>query len=289
MLSVSFGEMFNMKKATLTKDIKNLMTANFIFSGFVVTLVIFFFDYKNNVSHAKELFSDWRLYVGICTEIIGVWLSRKNYETNGDNITAISFALFLSLVIVPIFSFFFTDICSFKNSASVKYHSIWEFFSFVFISLLLVIIFFIDKLKSKINNCFLLFSLPISLSTSMFFTSKMMQIYPGVLYYALIGFALLSFFFVAAIRSNEFNNYNKCHIKNTLIVSGVSILILPLNLIVIKILAVEFLILVKRVAQIINAVILDKIHKNNNSLCLKDKIVIGLICILGFSLYYLRG
>jgi hypothetical protein len=48
MLSVSFGEMFNMKKATLTKEIKNLMTANFIFSGFVITTIIFFADYQNN-------------------------------------------------------------------------------------------------------------------------------------------------------------------------------------------------------------------------------------------------
>ena len=38
------------------------------------------------------------IYVGILAEICGVWLSRKNYEVNGDNITAISFALFLSLI-----------------------------------------------------------------------------------------------------------------------------------------------------------------------------------------------
>lgn len=289
MLSVSFGEMFNMKKATLTKEIKNLMTANFIFSGFLITAIIFFADYQNNISQAKELFSDWRLYAGILAEIIGVWLSRKNYEVNGGNITAISFALFLSLVIVPIFSFLFTDIFAFKSSVSVKYHSVWEFIIFVVVSLILVIIFFIDKFKRKINNIGLLFSLPIVLSTSMFFTSKMMQVYPGVLYYGLIGFALLTFFFIAAIRSNELNNYNKSHIKDTLIVSGVSIVILPLNLIVIKLLAVEFLILFKRVGQIINAVILDKIYKNDNHLCLKDKIVIFLICLLGFSLYYLRG
>jgi hypothetical protein len=289
MLSVSFGEMFNMKKATLTKDIKNLMTANFIFSGFIVTCVIFFVDYQNNVSHAKELFGDWRLYVGILAEIIGVWLSRKNYEVNGGNMKAISFASFLSLVIVPIFAFLFTDIFSFKSSVAVNYKSVWEFLIFVFISLVLVIAFFIDKLKNKINNIALLFSLPIALSTSMFFTSKMMQVYPGVLYYGLIGFALITFFFIAALRSNELKNYNKSHIKDTLIVSGVSIIILPLNLIVIKLLAVEFLIVVKRVAQILNAVILDKIHKNNNPLCLKDKVVITLICLLGFCLYYFRG
>jgi uncharacterized membrane protein YdcZ (DUF606 family) len=289
MLSVSFGEMFNMKKATLTKEIKNLMTANFIFSGFVITTIIFFADYQNNVSQAKELFSDWRLYAGILAEIIGVWLSRKNYEVNGGNMTAISFALFLSLVIVPIFSFLFTDLFCFKSSVSIKYQTVWEFIAFVLVSLILVVTFFIDKLNSKINNVGLLFSLPIVLSTSMFFTSKMMQVYPGVLYYGLIGFALLSFFFIAAIRSNELSNYNKSHIKDTLIVSGVSVVILPLNLIVIKLLAVEFLILVKRVAQILNAVILDKIHKNNNPLCLKDKIVIILICLLGYSLYYFRG
>lgn len=289
MLSVSFGEMFNMKKATLTKDIKNLMTANFIFSGFFITTIIFFVDHQNNVSQAKELFSDWRLYVGIIAEIIGVWLSRKNYEVNGENMTAISFALFLSLVIVPIFSFLFTDLFSFKSSVSVKYQSVWEFVVFVVVSLILVITFFIDKLKSKINNVGLLFALPIVLSTSMFFTSKMMQVYPGVLYYGIIGFALLSFFFIAAIRTKELNNFNKSHLKDTLIVSGVSVIILPLNLIVIKLLAVEFLILVKRVAQIINAVILDKIYKNNNHLCLKDRIVIVLICMLGFSLYYFRG
>lgn len=289
MLSVSFGEMFNMKKATLNKDIKNLMTVNFLFSGFLITCVIFITDYKNNVYCAKELFSDWRLYIGIIAEIIGVSLSRKNYEVNGGNMTAISFALFLSLVIVPVFSFLFTDFFNFKQSVSVNYHSIWEFLSFVCTSLILVITFFIDKLKTKITNIKLLFSLPIVLSISMFFTSKMMQIYPGVLYYALIGFVLLIFFLIAAIKNNEIRNYNKTYIKDTLIVSGVSMIILPLNLIVIKLLAVEFLILVKRVAQIINAVILDKIHKNNNHLCLKDKIVILLICLLGFSLYYFRG
>ena len=289
MLSISFCEMFNMKKATLIKDIKNLMTANFILAGFITTVFIFFIDYQKNISNSSALFSDWRLYIGICAEIIGVWLTRKNYETNGDNITAISFALFLSLVIVPIFSFLFTDMFSFKNSISIKYQSVWEFLGFITLSLILVIAFFIDKLKNKINNIGLLLGLPIALSTSMFFSSKIMQIYPGVLYYGLVGFSLLMFFITIAIKNKEFNNYHRNNIKDSIKVSLVSVLIMPLNLIAIKLLAVEFVTLLKRVSQIINAIIFDKIYKNNNNLCLKDKIVVALICLLGFSLYYFRG
>jgi hypothetical protein len=289
MLSISFGEMFNLKRASLNKDVKNLMTAIFIFSGFVITAGIFVSNFNHNMLHAKELFHDWRLYIGIFAEICGVWLSRKNYEVNGNNITAISFALFLSLVLVPTFSYLFTDLFAFKNSISVKYHSSWEFIAFVSASLILVITFFIDKIKTKINSLFLLSLLPIILSTSMFFTSKMMQIYEGVLYYGIVGFSLCLFFLVMAIKNKEQHNLKREHLKDGLIISGVSVIILPMNLLVIKFLAVEFITLLKRVSQIINGIILDKIHKNDNKLKIKDKIVVVLICILGFSLYYFRG
>lgn len=289
MLSISFGEMFNLKKASLNQDVKNIMTFIFIFSGFVLTMFIFFWNFEKNLSDVNVLFSDWRLYLGITTEIFGVWLSRKNYEVNGNNITAINFSLFLSLIFVPILSFFFTDIFSFKNSVSINYHSFGEFIGFVLASLILVTVFFIDKIKTKINNLLLLFLLPLVLSISMFFTSKMMQIYEGVLYYAIIGFSLSTFFFILAIRKNEIKNFNKSHLKDCAIISAVSILILPMNVVIIKVLAVEFLTLLKRVCQIINGIILDKIHKNNNSLSVKDKVVVFLICLLGISLYYLRG
>lgn len=289
MLSISFGEMFNLKRASLNKDVKNLMTAIFILSGFIITVGIFVSDFSKNIEGAKELFCDWRLYVGILAEICGVWLSRKNYEVNGDNITAISFALFLSLVIVPVFSFLFTDMFSFKDSISINYQSTWEFIGFIIASLILVITFFVDKLKSKINNIFLLMMLPVTLSTSMFFTSKMMQIYEGVLYYGVIGFSLCIFFLIMGVKNNELKRFNKTHIKDSMIISGVSLVILPMNLFVIKFLAVEFLTLLKRVSQIINAIALDKIHKNNNPLSIKDSTVVVLICLLGFSLYYFRG
>lgn len=289
MLSISFGEMFNIRKASLNKDVKNLMTFVFVFSGFLITCSIFAYHFQKNILHAKELAHDWRLYAGIGAEMLGVWLSRKNYEVNGDNITAINFSLFLSLVIVPVFSFLFTDLFSFNNSISINYHSTWEFLGFVLASLVLVTIFFADKIKSKINNLFLLFLLPVSLSTSMFITSKMMQIYEGVLYYGIIGFALCIFFLSMGIKKREFKNLNKSHLKDTLIISSVSVVILPMNLFVIKLLAVEFITLIKRVCQVLNGIVLDKMHNNKNGLSVKDKIVVALICVLGISLYYFRG
>jgi len=117
----------------------------------------------------------------------------------------------------------------------------------------------------------------------------MMQIYEGVLYYGVIGFCLSTFFLILGIKSKEFQNINKSHMKDALMISGVSLIILPMNIAVIKILAVEFLTLIKRVTQIINAIIMDKVHNNSNGLVMKDKIIVGLICILGVSLYYLRG
>lgn len=256
LLTISYGEIFNFRKIGKNLDIKNFLTAIFVGSGFLITLCIIL------IQHALEnndlsILKDWRLYVGIIMEIFGVWISRKNYELNHSSITAINFSLFLSIILVPIFSFTLTDFFNFSAGINLKI-SINELIFFLIIYSILLVIYFIDKIKGHINNKLVLFIMPISLSCSMFWTTKMMQIYQGVVYYGIIGFCLLVFFLSAAIIHGEIKNLRKFHIKKILIVASISSVVLPLNIVAIKVLAVEFVSIFKRMSQLKVALWLER-------------------------------
>jgi hypothetical protein len=298
MFSIGFGCMFilaffetlNMKKIAMAQDVKNFMTLLMVLTGTLIAFSCYFiFEGKYTLDQNLLIFKDWRFYVAVSSEIIGIWLSRRNFEVNGNNITAINFALFFSLILVPILGYFGTSFFGFEDTLTVKYESKSEFFIFILIMTVLTILFFIDKLKGAINNIPLLLFLPVILSSSMFFTGKLMQAYDGFFAYGVIVSVLVIVFFVFTLRNGEFKRLKKEHIKlGTFIVLAWTIVV-PLNAIAIKILALEFVTLLKRISQIISGVIVDRIYGNHNNLHKKDKYIISLMVIFGFFLYFFRG
>lgn len=286
LLLISYGEIFNFRKISNHLEVKNLLTAIFVVGGFIVTCSVIIIQ-SVMLKNIFAVFLDWRLYLGMSLEIFGVWLTRKNYEVNSSSITSINFALFFSIILVPILSFYASVFFGFENSIKLKYKSEQEMLFFLLCFFVLMILYFYDKLKGHVNNIWLLFLMPISLSSSLFWTTKMMQIYEGVVYYASIGFALLMFFTLQALKNNELARFKKEHKKDALIILGVSSVILPLNILVVKFLAVEFLAIFKRISQVITALYLDSVengkrHLNN----IKDVVVITLLLITAVVIFF---
>lgn len=294
MLAISMGEMFNIKKITIDEKTKNIMTFIFIFSGFLSTLCIFlfqFFYYKqpNSIDSIHLILSDWRVYLAVFLEILGVLISRKNYQVNGEQITAISLSIFSSILIVPIIAFFMTDLFGFNKTIVLNYSSNTEFLIFISVIAISMLVFFFDKFNANttIKNKTIFILMPISLSFSMFFTSKIMQIYTGVLTYALIGFSLSLFFMIFALKQKE--SLMLIDIKMAKKISIISFLIIPMNVFLIKMLAVEIVTILKRVCQLIGGSIFDYVQNGRIIFSIKDRIVLSVIILISFSMMYFRG
>ena len=295
MFTFAFLESFNFKKISNHANIKNVLTFTLTFTGFLISLIIFLisinFDLTSPIlKENMKLFQDWRFWLIIFSEGFGIWLFRKNYEINGNNLTAINFALFLSLVLIPIYGFFLNDLLGFESTITVGYKSITEFFVFTGLILLCVILFFVDKLKDKINNPFILFLLPVIFSNNMFITSKLMQSYDAFFAYSFVVLGMATLFFILAIKAKEFKNVKKEHTKIISFLIFTWCIAIPANTLAVKFLAVEFVTLLKRVSQLISGLILDKMYNQHNTkFSNKDYFVIGFILFLGFGLYILRG
>jgi hypothetical protein len=293
MFSLAFFEASNMKRIAMNDEIKNLMLSTLALTGGIVSLSIYIaVKYINDNSHKIEddllILQDYKFYLALISEFLGIYLSRRNYSENGDNMSYINFALFSSLVIVPIYAYFLTGPLGFENTLSINYQSSYEFIYFVLSMALLMVIFFFDKIKNnKINNIKILLLLPLVLSNSMFLTGKLMQEYNGFLAYGLIVILLSIIFLSFVIKNKEYKKFKKEEHKKPLIYLIITwALVIPLNTIAIKLLAIELVTLLKRISQVISGVLLDYLYKNKNNLNNKDYMVILLIFIIGFKLQH---
>jgi hypothetical protein len=284
-------EVFNLKKITINNKSKNTLSALMLLSSFTVSILfyLFIFSKELNSSSNFKIFEDWRLYFTLITEILGFWLLRKNYEVNKSSITAINFALFLSLVIVPIYSFFGDSFFGFENTNRINYKSKEEFLIFILIVLFLSFMFFIDKFKGQINNYKILFILPIIMSNNLYFTTKLMQTYNSFFTYSVIAFFMMSFFIILAIKNKELKNIKNIDKKTALLIMGATSIAIPMNNIAVTLLAAEFFTLIKRICQVLSGLLFDKIYGNKNSFNKKDIVVVFLLTFSGFTLYLCRA
>jgi hypothetical protein len=287
--TLALFESLNIKKISINLKIKNFLTFVMSFTGFTICCVFYFLLEERTTNLDYSIFNDWRFYFALSSEILGIYLSRKNYEVNGNNITLINVSLFFSLVLVPLYAFFFNDFFNFQNAINIEYKSNTEFYLFIGAMTILTTLFMVDKIKGKVNNLPVLIMLPITLSNSMYVSGKLMQEYNGFLVYGLIVFFVSLFFLFLALKNKEISKIKKEDTKTILFIMAAWIIAIPANTFAVKILAIEFLTLLKRISQIIVGLIMDKIYKNNIQLKLKDKVILILIFVLGMTLYYLRG
>lgn len=296
LLVLAFSESLNMKKIAGANEVKNFMTLLIAVIGFSVSLIGFHIELSftgKTIDYFKEIniFSDWVLYAAVASQFIGILLARKNYDVNGNNMTSINFSLFLSLSIVPIFAFCFNDFLGFENTKIVNYVSNNEFLLFIITINILTIGYFYDKFKNsnhKINNIYWLIPYPFVLSSSIFFSTKLMQTHNAFFAYCCIVSFLIVLFLIKTIKNKEFKNLEKKHLKLGGFLTLSWCIAIPANTFAVKILAVEFITMLKRLCQILAGVVLDYFY-NKKAPNIKDVFIVLSLLSVGFILYYFRG
>lgn len=282
---LSMCEIFTLKHISKDLLVKNVQSvfAPFITVIFsIITITIFF---KNEINF--QLYNDYRFYIGASFEIISFSLIRKNFELNGENISAINMALFLSVPFVIIFSYYLSPIFSFNPlDIDLKYSSETDVWVFAGVSSLLLIFYFSNKLNSAsgIKNFYVLTIMPISMSFSMFIMVKLMQEYNSYLVFGSTSFFMGVAMLYLAIRSDEIKNYSwEKNGKDSIKISIVWLIAMNVNLLAIKILAVELVTLFKRIAQMIAGHIYDY-SSGKYIFSLRDASIV--VALSGVGYYY---
>jgi hypothetical protein len=281
----------NFKSIANLAPIKNIATAALILGSVVVALGLcsILVDQETLSRNLTNLSTDYKLYMCIVFEYLGLLSMRKNYAVNGNNVTAINFCMFFSLALVPIISYYGSDILGFGDTLKVNYESQTEFWMFTGSLTVLVFIYFADKLKGHINNWFYLLVTPLILSNTMFLSTKLMQAnnpYIVALLVSIPNLVISTFTFLA---KKEYQSLNKTHLKPLAKIFLGSTVVLPLSTIIVQLIAVEFITLLARIAQIVSGAMVDVMYGNRNTINNKDLIVILAMLAIGLTMYYLRG
>jgi hypothetical protein len=300
MLALSFSMLLIMSLVgslsfkSITTDLiklQNLATCAMVLGNVTAGLILcaLFVDQQVLVTTLINLSVDYRIYLCVTLECVGLIAMRQNYLKNGNNVTAINFCMFFSLALVPILSYFASDALGFADTIKVNYRSQSELWLFTGILTTLVFVYFYDKIKGHINDWFYLLLTPLILSNTMFISSKLMQTYNPYVVGTFIFIITLFIYAGACLLKAEHKCLARTHVipLTRIFIGGT--LTYPLNVTVVQIIAVEFIVLLKRTSQIISGVVTDKIYGNKNTVNKKDVVVIALVLATGLSLYYMRG
>lgn len=286
---LTFFEIFCTKRTVVCEQHKNTLTILLLLSSIIVSMLIYF--YKEGMIEKKNLYllMDWKLYAAIFINSFSFFIIRKNYEINGDNVTAIQFSMLASLLIIILISYFLSDLLGFENTLNIHYDSINQMFTFIFIYFVLIVFFFLGKLKNKnINSIKLLIIMSITLAFSSFFNTKMMQTYNGYLMYTIFSVSSLILFSIMFTYSKEYKNIKSVDKKNATIVMIAWGSLSPIYIFINTVMPVEFLAIFKRVLSLISGFVWDKFFnkENTNTLTIKDFIIVSIIILTTIIFYY---
>lgn len=279
---VSLAETFNMKTISMIR-VKYFSLSVISFIGATISLLIFLYSYFFLDANFNAIY-DYRLYIAALLEVLGISIALKNFQHNGNNLKLINFSLILSLILVPIFSYIGFKINFFEGNITFNYDSPLDFIIFISILCLLIGLFFIDKVKEKQINKPLLFCLyPLALSATMYFATSLIQIYDGFLVYSFNIFCVSFTFFIISFLKKELKTINRDDLKQIRLISLIWVIAVPLNIIAIKLVAVELITTFKRISQIIVGILLDLHYKHKHKFSKKDFFIIGIIFIFVLS------
>lgn len=253
---------------------------------------LIFFNYIFWYNLHINFISDNYFYLLLLLEVLVIFISKFNYNFFKNNFLFISFSIFSSVYLIPIISYlYFNFIELSNNNIIIYYNNIYEalFVSFIFI--LLSFLYFYDKIKLwLIKNKTLLIIHSILLVNTMFFSVYIIQKYDWFSAYIFIFWILSLIYFLLSFfyeRKYILSNKKKVFNLNTFLVSQSWILWTLLWQIWAKLVAVEFVVIIKRLWQLISWFLFDKyFNKSISVINKKDFFIILLIFILVFVLYF---
>jgi hypothetical protein len=298
MFAISFAMLFGVAFISLFNGIvivknprtKNVLTWVMCGCNSILSFTIAWFMIPDSMwAELLVLLADPRLGLLMALEFFGLLFTRRNFTHNHDNLTAINFSMFLSVVYVPILAYLFNDMLGFQNTLTVNYASDREFLLFVSGMLCLVALFFSNKLKGHVNHWGYLLFTPLMLSFCMFVAAKMNQSYNGFLVFAVVGTFNSIIFGALIIQQREYRHIGRGQINGIVKIASASSLFVPLNTIALGLVAVEFFAILKRVSQITCARLFDAKSNNSKPLSIQDTVIVILMLVFGLSFYILRS
>jgi hypothetical protein len=269
----AFFENFLYKKVNSLEN-RNFHSSVMFFISSITLLIFYLIFYKFNYLDFY-FFYQWKFYLLTFLELLVFYLYRENYFQNKNNYTMINMFIFSTIYLMPILAFLYNHIFIFNKDLDLKYESFFEAFIFSFVLFVLSMIYYIDKIKSKqIKNIKLLLLLLIILLNTMYFSVKIIQTYNGFLVYCFIQMVISINFFI--LSKNESKKISIQRFALYLVWPFIYLF----YFFAASLVAVEFIVIFKRVSQIIAAMLIDK------KIVFKDAILIFLI-ILVSTLFYL--
>jgi hypothetical protein len=262
-------------------DIENLKMSISMFLSSIILLLcgIFFLELK------YDFLNDYKFWAFAVVEFLGIFLLKFNFSKNKDNMSNVSFAMFSIIYTVPFINYLYSGILDFNNDINIEYTSNIEFIIILSSLFILNILFFFDKIRTlPLENFFYLLLMVLVLTNSVYFGTKLVQEYNGFLIFSLVYMFLLGpLFLVKGFIKKEYINLKKYSYINII----KSSLLLPISTLLFilfsKVIALEIVVVSKRLGIIISGLIIDK--SNNKKVKKKDIILTIIIFII--LIYYL--
>lgn len=219
------------------------------------------FDFYKEFSF---IYSKW-FYLQIILEIAGAWLYREAYFVYKDKYTVVNMFMFSTVFLMPVYAFIMNMVVNLNHEVT----SITSLSEAGLTSILLFIataIYFYDKFKLReIKDLKILLALAFTMLNCLYFSTKLIQSYNGVLVYVFIILTIaLNFLVLARKAKEEFKIIdNKKATYSLLLVRPVLQYIYIKSMLFIP---VEIAPIVRRLAQLTAGIIIDKTMLNKKEL-----------------------
>jgi hypothetical protein len=207
-----------------------------------------------------------------------------NYRDNKGNMTAVKMAIFSSIFVVPIISYFFTDMLNFSSTIVINYSTFSEMFIITSAIIIIYIVLFSGRVSATIKNPTILILMSIFLPIAIFMAVKNMQLFNSYLFFSLISLSNMILYTTWAFIKKESFKQIGSNKKDYLFVFSTSIIIFSLFPYVASMISAEFFTILKRIFSIKIAVFFDAKDRNISFLKVltkKEVICLSLLILIG--------
>lgn len=257
----------------------------FLIAGILFALIGLFYFIYNERPIMEQLYFiyDWRFWLFIIIELIGMFTLNQNYINNPKDHTVINVGIFSTVLLTPLVVYFLDPLLGFEHTLHITiFNKIENIFIFILIYSTITLLYFLPKIKLKnIHNPGMIIVTSIALLMSFYIEVKVLQTYEfNWFIYAIfeIMLALINLFF--SIKKEK-GMKKKIKIKH--VTFGVYYAIAgSAHMIGLTLIATEIGVLTRRVSQILSGYITDK--KKHS---IKDYILVTLMVIGGIFISFI--
>lgn len=280
--SIAYAEQSNYTKMGI-HPVRNIMSSVLFFTGFVIFMLAHWLIADNGAF--VKMLSNPLFWIVVLMDVPTAFIKRKNYEYNYRSLTSIGGAMQLSFVFLPLISWLISDVMKisspvpslFKSSQDAALYSLG-------ISIYLV---FYLRRKIELNHVTSLFYLiltPLWMSFTMYGGVVLMQVESPAAPFIVVSFINCLLFMVLAIKHGEFSIIERQHRKEIGWEVLKSIPSRPVVLYLGSTLAAEIFVVLKRISQLVVAMVMDGFSREKLRGNLHD--IAFVIFVLGFTSYW---